>query len=153
MKEDSMKRAVTVDTSVFVSSFFHDEVNNKASREFFAFLKENRIQVFIPILVILESLHTYYRKTKNIKETDKINERFMFLNISKSLQIVSTEASFLANFIAHHTDFDLKAADTIITVSAIKTSTPLVSWDKKMIEQCKNKVKAYNPREFIKLKI
>lgn len=144
-----MQNAITIDSSVFLSSFFMEEKNNKTSIQFLDLLKKNKTLIIIPMIVYFEVLHNYYRATKNIKETDEISEHFILLNLIKMLKIVSMEAAVLAEFVTDHYQFDIKTSDAIVGLCAMKSKIPLVTWDKKLLDLPSEKLQTFTPKEFL----
>ncbi len=144
-----MKNVVTVDSSVFLSGLFKNEINHDISLNFLNILRKHKIQIIIPMIVYFEVLHNYYRVSKNIKETDEVSEEFILLNQIKLLKILNMEASSLAQFVAEHHDFDLKTSDTMVALCAMSSNIPLITWDKKLIKHCDKKVQAFTPKEFL----
>lgn len=144
-----MKNTLTIDSSVFLSAFLGMEPQSRLSVEFFTYIKNHNIRIIMPILVIFEIIQGYYRNTKNLNKTKDIFEELIRLNISNKLKILNLDASFLTGFIAGHHFFDLKTSDTVVAISALSSETRLISWDKKLITQCGEKVHAVTPKEFL----
>ena len=146
-----MKNAVTVDSSVFLSSLFKDETNHEISVKFLNCLKKKKIQIIIPMIVYFEVLHNYYRASKNMKETNEVGEEFILLNQIKMLKIITMEASVLAEFVADHHHFGIKTSDTIVALCAKKSKIPLITWDKQILNISSRTVRTLTPNEFLEM--
>ena len=143
-----MKRSIVVDASVFISNFIEDDVGHRSSRRFFFEVKKRKIKIMIPITVFFEVLHAYFRASHDDIKTDALYQTMIDWNISKKLQIINLEASFLAHFGANHNMFDIKTADAIVAVTAYRFKYPLITWDKRLlIHACKH-LTAFTPEEF-----
>lgn len=146
----SAKKSVTVDSSVFVSSLMPADKHFKTSRIFFRFLKTKRITIYIPISVFFEVLHSYFRLTNNINNVDLLYQKMIDWNLSKKLRLINLEAAFLVYFSSFHHMFDLKTADAIVAITALKLKQPLITWDKKLLGISGKRVKALTPESFLK---
>ena len=144
-----MNRNLSIDASVFLSALFQKEINSSCSRKFLQKIKELGFFVSIPLLTPMEVLQSYYRFTKNSKRSDDILEQFVEWNMQKRIGFVSIEASFFLQFTAHHRLFNLKTSDTIVAVNAYHQKTTLITWDKKLIQECKNKIPVMTPKQFL----
>lgn len=100
--------------------------------------------------VFLEILHAYFRATKNIKATDSIYQKLIEWNYLKTLRIVNMEANSLVHFTAHHDLFDIKTADAIVAMMALRFHQPLITLDKKLLAAAVPHVAAMTPGEFLR---
>lgn len=144
-----MKNTLIIDSSVFLSSLFVEEPGNKISIKLMNYIAKNRIRIIVPMIVYCEVLHNYYRFTRNIKETDAINENFIRMNLLGCLKIINMESAVLAEFISEHHNFDLKTSDTIIALCAMQSKSPLITLDNKLLKIPAHKVQSYTPKEFL----
>ena len=144
-----MNRTLSIDASVFLSALFEKEINNGYSRKFLQKVKDLGFFVSVPLLTPMEVLQSYYRITKDLKRSDGILEQFVEWNLRKRIRFVPIEAAFFSRFTAHHRLFDLKTSDTIIAVNAYHEKTTLITWDKKLIKECKNKIRVLTPKQFL----
>ncbi|MBI4975079.1 PIN domain-containing protein [Candidatus Peregrinibacteria bacterium] len=136
---------VTVDSSVLIPLMKTTEIHYEKSKEFFDKMADCGGRFLIPIVVLFEVFHNLkklhlldyqlnYRKFKNFFDLDC----FQYFNLDLSFFNMFKEFNFFNK---------LKTSDAIIATAALLTRTPLISWDKKIIESYE---KAYTPEEFLK---
>jgi predicted nucleic acid-binding protein len=140
---------VCVDSCVFLSTFLDGECHREQSLLFFQSLNDRSIRISLPILVLMETLQSFFRKTKDGPGTRALFDYLMELNMDKILMITPLEAQFLLHFSDSHMDFDCKTSDAVIAMHAQKESIPLVTWDKALIRACEGKVEAVTPEDFV----
>lgn len=145
-----MYKKVSIDASVFLSSFALNECHSSVSREFFSVVKNKGYVVFIPVLTLFEVLHVYYKHTGDPNLTERILQKFINLNASKTLFFLNMEADFVTYFTMHHYKFSLKTSDAIVAITAQKSKCPLVTWDNQIIKACNKHIEAMTPIQFIK---
>lgn len=146
-----MNTKICIDSSVFLSSFIGGEVNSKRSNVFFQFIQENTLQISIPVLVLMELLHAFFRATGDATMTEQLYEYMLELNMDHILEITPLESNFLLYFSEFHKLFSCKSSDSIIALHARKQNIPLVTWDKALIESCDGQIKAMTPEKFMKV--
>lgn len=144
-----MKKHIVVDTSVFISRCVPSDKYYNETNKFFKTVFDKKLIVTIPITTFLEILHAYFRGTKNIKATDVIYQELIEWNYLKTLRIVNIEANSLIYFTAHHDLFDIKTADAIVALTALRFKQPLITWDKKLLAAAAPHVTAMTPKKFL----
>lgn len=145
-----MTKAIVLDSSVFISAFIRNEKSSKSSQLLLSILQRKNYTIHMPIIVFLEILNSYYRATLNKEATDDLYRKLINWGIAKKIQIINLESHFLIQFTKKHHLFNLKTADAIITIAAHSLNCPLITWDKKILKNCKKKVAAMSPAQFMK---
>ena len=144
-----MKKLLTIDASVFVSVFNDHEVQHEVSKNFLEEVTGGRYEIFVPIVTLFEVLQSFFRITGDSKAKADVLEKFIDWNIEGNLTILPIEAEFLAYFSAHHEKFDLKTADSMIALTALKENSTLITWDEKLLKQSSKFVKSQTPKQFV----
>lgn len=143
-----MVKDLVIDASVFLSSLVTHEKYHQESRKFFGMIKKNKIKVHIPILTVFEILSSHFRLINDENITDLIYKELIEWNLTRDLNIINLEANFLVHFTAHHYLFKLKTSDTVVALTAHYLGYPLVTWDKQMIKESRDKFEVMTPAEF-----
>lgn len=136
---------VTIDSSVLIPLIKTTEIHYEKSKEFFDKMTASGGRFLIPIVVLFEVFHNLkklqlldgqenYRKFKNFFDLDC----FQYFNLDLHFFNMFKEFDFFNK---------LKTSDAVIATAALLTKTPLISWDKKIIESYDE---AYTPDEFLK---
>lgn len=147
----TVARYLIVDSSVFLSRLMMSDVNRSISGSFFEYLKKKNITICIPIVTFFEILHAYFRVVKSIEYVDRFYQEMIDWNLSGKLKIINIESAFLAYFAAFHHLFDIKTADCIMAIAAHRFDYPLITWDRKLLLAAQKSVKAFTPKEFLKI--
>lgn len=129
-----------IDSSVFVSSIGIDDVNTPKSRELFK--KISSVEIFVPTLVIAETLHTLYKQgnTKIVSIS-----KFLF-----SLQLINLDQSLIQNIIKFLPEsVRLKTSDWLIAAIAKINNAVLITWDKKLLRYAGTICDVFSPEQFI----
>ncbi len=145
-----MSQKVCIDSSVFLSSFIGNEKHSKYSNDFFKFIYSQSIQISIPVLVLMELLHSFFRATGDSKRTEELFEQMIQLNMDHILEITPLESDFLLYFSEFHKSFPCKSSDSIVALHARKQSLPLITLDNILIKACEGQVSAMSPKNFMK---
>ena len=143
-------KTITIDASVFISSFFAKEIHHHSSKAFLCHTKaKSTVQVLIPTLTLFEVLQAYYKNTHDPKRTDEIFQGFIEWNLTRQIRFLNLEANFMIYFSMHHHRFDLKTSDTVLALTAHRLKAPLITWDRQLIKKCKGKIEAMTPEEWM----
>jgi predicted nucleic acid-binding protein len=145
-----MTSSISIDSSVFLSGLTTTDPSFAVSKAFLKKIVTGNILIIVPVLVLFEVLHAYFRNTKDLKKTDEVFQNFIDLNIEKKIRFINIEADFLSYFVARHYEIDLKTLDSVIALVAQKNHCPLVTWDKKLLKNCKGKIQTMTPAEFLR---
>ncbi len=135
----------TVDSSVLISMLVKGEANYADSKTFINFIIGNNGVFVIPTIVLFELFHTL--KRQKFFDLPGAHEAFLeFCNYSY-FKYFDLNMYFF-NLFKQVDCFDkLKTSDAIIAGAAFLSGSTLISWDKKIIENCPN---AYTPKAFLK---
>lgn len=138
-------RDVTVDSSVLIPLIKTTEVHYEKSKEFFDKVIDGGGRFLVPVLVLFEVFHNL--KKLKLLEGDLNYGKFKgFFNL-ECFQYFNLDLNFFNMFKEYDFFNRLKTSDAIISTAALLTKTPLISWDKKIIESY---AEAYTPEEFLK---
>lgn len=144
-----MKKLLTIDASVFLSVFNEHETQHEISKNFLDEVIGTKYEIFVPIVTLFEVLQAFFRITDDSKAKADVLEKFIDWNIEGNLTIIPIEAEFLAYFSAHHEKFDLKTADSMVALTALKENALLITWDEKLLKQSSKFVKSQTPKNFL----
>ena len=138
-------RDVTIDSSVLIPLVKITEIHYEKSKEFFDEMTKSGGKFLVPIVVLFEVFHNL--KRLQLLEGELNHRKFKdFFNLD-CFHYFNLDLKFFSMFKEFDFFNQLKTSDAIITTSALLTKTPLVSWDKKIIESYDG---AYTPEEFLK---
>lgn len=144
-----MANNITIDSSVLISSLIKDEKFSEISKQFISFLRNKNYTIHLPITVLLEVLKAYYRKVKDRKAVNTVYQRFIDWSVTKKLVIINIEGHFLIRFTETQHLYELKTADAIIATTAHFLKYPLITWDEKMLRECRKKIVCMTPKNFL----
>ncbi|MBT7484623.1 hypothetical protein HN680_07665 [Candidatus Peregrinibacteria bacterium] len=65
-----MPKTITIDSSVFVSSFLETDPNYKISRDFINKITKENIPILIPLTTFMEVLHACHRAFNDLTKTE-----------------------------------------------------------------------------------
>lgn len=142
-------KLISIDASVLISSFVFDEEKHPVSKKLLEQLPKSNLIIALSIHGLFECLHAYFRKTKDATKTKQLLEIIMDWSATGRLKIIPQEAEFFAFFNKTHHFFDIKTADAVMAITALKLKCPLITWDKKLIKAARPHLEAMTPKQFL----
>lgn len=140
-----MIKDVTLDSSVLIPLIKTTEIHYEKSKYFFDKITGSGGRFLIPIIVLFEVFHNL--KRLQLIDGELNHRKFKdFFNLD-CFQYFNLDLNFFSMFKEFDFFNKLKTSDAIITASALLTKTPLISWDKKIIESYDD---AYTPDQFLR---
>jgi|GEM_PF-928035 len=133
---------ITVDSSVFVSSFLETDTFHKESAYFFQELQSREILIVEPIIVLLEILNVLTKTGK--KDLSVVLRAFAGYHTLPVDQYMIEEAIF--TFGKCH----LKTSDNLVVWCASVSESTLISWDARLLREAGKLVVAKKPTEYMK---
>lgn len=144
-----MPQKITIDSSVFISSFISNDPHYRDSKKFMAQIIKQQNQILIPITSLMEILHAYFRATNDLNKTDELYQKFIEWNLTRQIRFLNLEAEELIYFTAHHHRFNLKTADSLVALTAHRQKCPLITWDKQLLK-ASPAIDVMTPKEFLR---
>jgi|SRR3990172_3431696 len=136
---------IAIDSSVYLSSLFKEDVNHKDSFRFFQKIeKQVNITVVLPLTIALEVENVYYRQTArefDFSETESLRVDWIYIN-----------NDFYHYIWKERPKASLKTSEMIILSLATAQKATFVSWDKQLLKEAKRHVKAMTPSGYLKVK-
>ncbi len=134
---------IAIDSSVYLSSLFKEDVNHKDSFRFFQKIeKQVNITVVLPLTIALEVENVYYRQTArefDFSETESLRVDWIYIN-----------NDFYHYIWKERPKASLKTSEMIILSLATAQKATFVSWDKQLLKEAKRHVKAMTPSGYLK---
>ncbi|MBT5016212.1 PIN domain-containing protein [Candidatus Peregrinibacteria bacterium] len=146
-----MPKTITIDSSVFVSSFLETDPNYKISRDFINKITKENIPILIPLTTFMEVLHACHRAFNDLTKTDQLYKKMIEWNLTRQIRFLNIEAQELVYFTAHHHRFKLKTADAIVALTAHRLKCPLITWDKQLLN-VSSEIETLTPEKFLQTK-
>lgn len=123
---------LTVDASVWVASFDPGDRFHRESRRFFHTVGERQLVLHAPALPLLEVACALARRAQDGTVGRAAARR---LRTPPTWQVHPLDASLLSRARDVGTERLLRAADALYVTTAEILATPLVSWDKELVQR------------------
>lgn len=124
--------SLTIDASVFVASLPIPDVNHVASREFIERVRQQRIAVVCPTLLLAEIAGALARRTGDDLPARHACERILRWRGMQLLPLTRARAVSAAAVAAQH---GLRGADSTYLAAALERGCTVVTWDREMLER------------------
>jgi len=132
---------IVIDASVWVSDSVLGDEFHVASRRW---LRRNlrRQEIRAPAIVLPEVSGAVSRRTGSPLQGDQTVRDLMAIPRLRILDVDADLAHLAARFAA---DLDLRGADAVYVVTAVRLHCPLVTWDAEMIRKTSGVIEARQP--------
>lgn len=117
----------TIDASVWVNSFDHQESGHQTSRQFLAFIGQEAIPIAAPTLILAEVAGAVSRTRKDIEQAHAFA---LALRSLPNLTLVNLDADLAEQSLRLAAEYGLRGADAVYAAVALETGFTLVSLDK-----------------------
>ncbi|MCZ2127623.1 MAG: type II toxin-antitoxin system VapC family toxin [Anaerolineales bacterium] len=138
-----MKKALTVDASVFVNAFSPDEDGSEASMAFLTRLSKERVPLIQPTLLLPEVAASIARKQDSAELALELEQELKgFLEITW-IALDENLADFSSEIAAK---YRLRGSDSIYAAVALRFGTELITLDKEQLTRLPKATRVKKPK-------
>jgi predicted nucleic acid-binding protein len=138
---------MVLDASVWVAALINKEQHHAESVELLGRLVQDRRTAFAPILVLAEVAGAVARQTRDSARAET-GLRFMRAQNWLSIHPFTESQGETAAAIA--AQYFLRGADAVYVALARQLGTPLVTWDKELLERAAAVVPTFTPADWLR---
>jgi|GEM_PF-6749865 len=134
----------TLDASVLIPLISKNDVYSHPSGKFFKKVFGKNTKFIIPMVSLFETFHVL-KRNGFLDGDNEMREFEDFFNF-ECFEFIDLDFRFFDLFKMINFFRNLKTSDAIIATTAISLSSPLITWDKKIVS---NTLNAYTPTDFL----
>ena len=132
---------LTIDTSVFISSFEESDSLHSESLRFFNAINQEESSIVVPVTIVFETFNNLIQR--GWTDTSLMRAQF------ESMDVISLDRFDITRALPIFRQVKLKTADAIVVFVSKEYRAILVSWDKQLIKEATRVVSAMTPTEYL----
>jgi predicted nucleic acid-binding protein len=138
-----MSARLTIDSSVFLSSWQTNEVSHQHSLAFFNTLNNTPVKIAVPDLAIFELSNVLTRIGLNCRP-------YLDIFDDEWIELVPLSEELHTLFVKLASKAALKTSDLIFCATAKLTHSTLISWDRRLLREASKVVNALTPLDYVR---
>ena len=136
----------TIDASVWVNSFDHQEPGHETSRQFLAYLGQEAVRIAAPTLVLAEVAGAISRTRK---DSGQARAFALALRNLPNLMLINLDSDLAGQSLRLAAEHGLRGADAVYAAVAIATDFTLISLDREHLTRLTNVITVKTPAEVL----
>jgi predicted nucleic acid-binding protein len=136
----------TIDASVWVNSFDHQEPGHETSRQFLAFLGQETVLIAAPTLVLAEVAGAISRTRKDWEQASTFA---LALSNLPNLTLINLDSDLAEQSLHLAAKHGLRGADAVYAAVAIKTGFTLISLDREHLTRLTTVITVKTPSDVL----